>query len=96
MSASNLAFAWAQLLLRSLFHAGVRDVVVSPGSRSTPLALAADAACELRVRFVLDERAAAFFALGMAQQLHAPVALICTSGSQNTAISVKFKRIQAA
>ena len=36
-----LHVAWAQLLLRSLWHAGVRDVVVSPGSRSTPLALAA-------------------------------------------------------
>lgn len=81
MSASNLAFAWAQLLLRSLFHAGVRDVVVSPGSRSTPLALAADAACELRVRFVLDERAAAFFALGQARVTGRPSALVCTSGT---------------
>ncbi len=81
MTASNLTFAWAQLLLRSLAHAGVRDVVVSPGSRSTPLALAAHEASDLHVRFVLDERAAAFFALGQARVTGRPTALICTSGT---------------
>ncbi|MFO0586262.1 MAG: 2-succinyl-5-enolpyruvyl-6-hydroxy-3-cyclohexene-1-carboxylic-acid synthase [Polyangiaceae bacterium] len=81
MSASNLAYAWAALLLRSLARAGVRDVVVSPGSRSTPLALAAHDAADLTSHFVLDERAAAFFALGQARVTGRPTALVCTSGT---------------
>ena len=81
MSASNLHMAWARLLLRSLARSGVRDVVVSPGSRSTPLALAAHEASDLRSRFVLDERSAAFFALGQARVTGRPTALVCTSGT---------------
>ena len=81
MSASNLAYAWAALLLRSLARAGVHDVVVSPGSRSTPLALAAHDAGDLTSHFILDERAAAFFALGQARVTGRPTALVCTSGT---------------
>ncbi|MBP7930404.1 MAG: 2-succinyl-5-enolpyruvyl-6-hydroxy-3-cyclohexene-1-carboxylic-acid synthase [Acidimicrobiia bacterium] len=59
---------------------GLRRVVISPGSRSTPLALTA-ACSHLDVHVVLDERSAGFFALGMARASGEPVALVCTSGS---------------
>jgi len=61
---------------------GVRHLVASPGSRNTPLLLAAWALRErLLVHVVVDERAAAFFALGLARRAAQPVALVCTSGS---------------
>ncbi len=60
---------------------GIKHVVISPGSRSAPLVIAFNAQEGIECLQVIDERSAAFFALGMAQQLHAPVALICTSGS---------------
>lgn len=60
---------------------GIRHAVISPGSRSAPLVIAFNKQEGIRCLQVIDERSAAFFALGMAQQLHAPVALICTSGS---------------
>lgn len=72
---------WADALMATLAAAGVREVVVSPGSRSTPLALAAETAENLRVRLAIDERSAAFFALGLARGSDAPVALVCTSGT---------------
>ncbi|HEY3333953.1 MAG TPA: 2-succinyl-5-enolpyruvyl-6-hydroxy-3-cyclohexene-1-carboxylic-acid synthase [Candidatus Limnocylindrales bacterium] len=64
-----------------LVAAGVTDAVVCPGSRSTPLALALRAATGLRVRVLLDERAAGFFALGMARTSGRPVVLLATSGT---------------
>ncbi|GAB5418165.1 MAG: 2-succinyl-5-enolpyruvyl-6-hydroxy-3-cyclohexene-1-carboxylic-acid synthase [Crocinitomicaceae bacterium] len=60
---------------------GMRHVVCSPGSRNAPLIIAIDNHPELETVVVSDERSAAFFALGMAQQLHQPVAVVCTSGS---------------
>ncbi|MBK9175553.1 MAG: 2-succinyl-5-enolpyruvyl-6-hydroxy-3-cyclohexene-1-carboxylic-acid synthase [Flavobacteriales bacterium] len=60
---------------------GIRHAVISPGSRSAPLVIAFSRQEGMQCLSVIDERSAAFFALGMAQQLHAPVALICTSGS---------------
>lgn len=65
---------------------GVRDVVVSPGSRSTPLAMTAYELSRrfpdrLRVFVDVDERGAAFFALGMGKASGRPAALICTSGT---------------
>lgn len=68
-------------LVELLHQKGLRDVVVSPGSRSAPLTIAVARHPGLRVRVVPDERAAGFTALGMAQQTQTPVALICTSGS---------------
>lgn len=84
MSASNLHIAWARLFVESLLSAGVRDFVVSPGSRSTPLVLAVAAAARaqrVRVHVILDERVAAFFALGQARAQGTPSALLCTSGT---------------
>jgi 2-succinyl-5-enolpyruvyl-6-hydroxy-3-cyclohexene-1-carboxylate synthase len=81
MSCSNLHSAWAELFMRSLASAGVVDVVISPGSRSTPLALAAARLGELRCHTAVDERSAAFFALGQARVTGRPSALVCTSGT---------------
>ena len=60
---------------------GVRFAVVSPGSRSAPLVISFLQEEKIKCLRIIDERSAAFFALGMAQQLRSPVALICTSGS---------------
>ncbi|MBL7946067.1 MAG: 2-succinyl-5-enolpyruvyl-6-hydroxy-3-cyclohexene-1-carboxylic-acid synthase [Flavobacteriales bacterium] len=73
-------FAAAELA-RLCAAKGVKYVVISPGSRSAPLVIAFNKQEGIECLQVIDERSAAFFALGMAQQLHAPVALICTSGS---------------
>jgi len=75
---------WAYALLDGLAAAGVDRVVISPGSRSTPLALASELHPSLRTWVQVDERCAAFFALGMARITAAPVALIATSGSAPT------------
>ena len=72
---SDLHSAWARLFVSSLASAGVKDVVISPGSRSTPLALAFAAESRLRKHIVLDERVAAFFALGQARLSGLPSAL---------------------
>jgi 2-succinyl-5-enolpyruvyl-6-hydroxy-3-cyclohexene-1-carboxylate synthase len=64
-----------------LQRAGLRNVVICPGARSTPLALTFAAQSELRVWMHIDERSAGFFALGMAKRLREPVALVCTSGT---------------
>jgi 2-succinyl-5-enolpyruvyl-6-hydroxy-3-cyclohexene-1-carboxylate synthase len=79
--ASALHIAWAKLFLRAAWHAGVREVVLSPGSRSTPLAIAAHESPELRTEIVVDERSAAFFALGQARVTGRPTVLACTSGT---------------
>ena len=77
----NLLSVWAELLMDTLACAGVREVVLSPGSRSTPFALAAARHGSLRVHPILDERAAGFFALGIARVTGAPPVLLCTSGT---------------
>ena len=68
----------AELLLASLRDAGCGELVVSPGSRSTPLVLAA-ARLGLACEVVIDERVAGFVALGRARATRRPAALVCTS-----------------
>jgi 2-succinyl-5-enolpyruvyl-6-hydroxy-3-cyclohexene-1-carboxylate synthase len=70
-----------QLLVDTLAHLGARDFVLSPGSRSTPLVLAAAQHESLRCHDVIDERSAAFFALGQARARGQPTVLVCTSGT---------------
>lgn len=72
---------WAFALIDGLASAGVTRAVVSPGSRSTPLVLACDAHPAIAITVQVDERCAAFFALGQARASGRPVILIATSGS---------------
>ncbi len=74
-------YAATDALFARLAAHGVTDVVLSPGSRSTPLAVVAAARADLRTHVVLDERSAGFVALGMATVSDRPVALACTSGT---------------
>ncbi|HIA02131.1 MAG TPA: 2-succinyl-5-enolpyruvyl-6-hydroxy-3-cyclohexene-1-carboxylic-acid synthase, partial [Myxococcales bacterium] len=81
MSIFDANTQWANTLVYNLAAAGVTQVVVSPGSRNTPLVLACDRCPQLNIEVVLDERAAAFVALGMSRVSGTPTALVCTSGS---------------
>ena len=78
---TNANTALASAFVEELARGGLRHAVVSPGSRSTPLALALWRAPEIEVTVIVDERSAGFFALGAAQASGAPVALLCTSGT---------------
>src|SRR5262245_32599299 len=71
----------AQAVVEELGRCGVTEACVSPGSRSTALALALDAAPGMRVFVVGDERCGGFFALGLARERRRPVVLLCTSGT---------------
>lgn len=81
MRPANVLGEWARLLVETLVAAGVRDAIISPGSRSTPFVWAALKQEQLRCHVLIDERAAGFFALGQARLSGRPSALICTSGS---------------
>jgi 2-succinyl-5-enolpyruvyl-6-hydroxy-3-cyclohexene-1-carboxylate synthase len=71
----------AQLIVQQCFEQGMKHVVCSPGSRNAPLVIAFDEHPEIQCTVIHDERSAAFFALGMAQQLDQPIGIVCTSGS---------------
>jgi len=75
---------WAYTLVDGLAAAGVRRAVISPGSRSTPLVLACERHPHIATRIHLDERGAAFLALGQSRADGVPTALIATSGSAPT------------
>lgn len=73
--------AYIAAFVAELSITGVKDVVISPGSRSTPMALVIAEHPELRTHILVDERSASFFALGIAKATRKPVALLCTSGT---------------
>ena len=81
MKDANRNAIWARAFVEELARAGVREICLSPGSRSTPLVLAAAALPELRIFTHLDERCAGFFALGVAKAAGRPAAVITTSGT---------------
>jgi 2-succinyl-5-enolpyruvyl-6-hydroxy-3-cyclohexene-1-carboxylate synthase len=80
----NPSTALASVLVDELVRCGLREAVLAPGSRSAPLAMAlheASAAGRLRLHVRIDERSAAFLALGLAKAGGRPVAVVCTSGT---------------
>jgi 2-succinyl-5-enolpyruvyl-6-hydroxy-3-cyclohexene-1-carboxylate synthase len=77
----NPATALATVLVDELVRCGLTDVVLAPGSRSAPLALALYEQSRVRLHVRIDERSAAFLALGMAKRSGRPVAVVCTSGT---------------
>jgi 2-succinyl-5-enolpyruvyl-6-hydroxy-3-cyclohexene-1-carboxylate synthase len=80
-SEAHLIGEWARLLACTLREAGVRDIWVSPGSRSTPFTWVFEQTEGLTLRPVVDERSAAFLALGHTRITGRPCALLCTSGT---------------
>src|SRR5713226_764892 len=78
---ANPMYVYVGAFVDELQRAGVRNVVICPGSRSTPLAMAFAAQAGIRIWMHVDERSAAYFGLGMSKQLQQPVALLCTSGT---------------
>lgn len=81
IDATNRNTALASAFVEELALSGVRHAVVSPGSRSTPLAVALYRRPEIQVSVVVDERSAGFVALGSAQATGTPAVLLCTSGT---------------
>ena len=74
----------ARVIVHQIIEAGITDAVISPGSRNAPLSLALVAAQErelIKLHIRIDERSAAFYALGLAKASNRPVPVICTSGT---------------
>ena len=72
---------WPLRFFRRLLQHGIDTVFISPGSRSTPLVLACQLLPSIKAHVVLDERSAAFLALGYAKATGKPAVLVCTSGT---------------
>ena len=81
MATKDTGIITARELLDVLIGHGVKDIVLSPGSRNTPLLLGCASREQLRKHVINDERTAAFSALGIAMASQRPVALACTSGT---------------
>jgi 2-succinyl-5-enolpyruvyl-6-hydroxy-3-cyclohexene-1-carboxylate synthase len=71
----------AQIIVQLCKKANIKHIVISPGSRNAPLTISFAIDPFFKTYSVVDERCAAFFAMGMAQQLREPTAIVCTSGS---------------
>ena len=71
----------AQSIIEIFRAKGIQNIVISPGSRNAPLTIGFVNNHNFTCYSVADERCAAFFALGIAQQINKPVAVVCTSGS---------------
>lgn len=78
---AELNLLWGALILEELARLGVKHVCMAPGSRSTPLTLAASRQTKLKQHLHFDERGLGFQALGLAKASKAPVAIITTSGT---------------
>src|SRR6056297_4020169 len=81
MTAPNRNTLWAEAFVDELVRGGVSAVCITPGSRSTPLTVAFDRHDDVHVFSHLDERSAAFFALGRARRTGDVTPLVCTSGT---------------
>jgi 2-succinyl-5-enolpyruvyl-6-hydroxy-3-cyclohexene-1-carboxylate synthase len=81
MDSTNASTALASAFAEELARCGLRRAVISPGSRSTPLAHALWRQEEIETTVIVDERSAGFFAVGAAQASRGSVALLCTSGT---------------
>lgn len=79
--ARNTTNLTSRTLIELLAAHGVEHVIASPGSRNTPLLLALNASEKLHTTVIVDERSAAFYALGLSTVSGKPVAIICTSGT---------------
>ena len=77
----NINTLWSSILVETLQHVGLTTAIICPGSRSTPLAIAFSQHPKIEAIPILDERSAAFFALGIAKKTGFPVAIVCTSGT---------------
>ena len=77
----NLNTLWSSIIVETLVKLGVENAVISPGSRSTPLTVTFAENKQIHTISVLDERSAAFFALGMSKKNKKPTVLVCTSGT---------------
>ena len=77
----NINTLWCSVLVETLVRLGLKEAVICPGSRSTPLTIAFVNHPQIKTIPVLDERSAAFFALGKAKQSSLPVVLVCSSGT---------------
>jgi len=81
VAGGNLNLLWADAIFTALAESGVEEVEIAPGSRSTPLVLAAHRVAGLRIRIHLDERCAGFFAVGYGRTQLGPAAIVTTSGT---------------
>ncbi|MBV5260801.1 2-succinyl-5-enolpyruvyl-6-hydroxy-3-cyclohexene-1-carboxylic-acid synthase [Synechococcus moorigangaii CMS01] len=77
----NLNSLWASVMVETLAGLSLQSAVICPGSRSTPLAVALARHPQIKTIPILDERSAAFFALGLAKSSGLPTVLVCTSGT---------------
>jgi 2-succinyl-5-enolpyruvyl-6-hydroxy-3-cyclohexene-1-carboxylate synthase len=77
----NTNTIWASVLVETFYQLGLTTAIACPGSRSTPLTIAFATHPQIEAIPVLDERSAAFFALGIAKRTGTPVVLVCTSGT---------------